>query len=137
MVGAGPMEPATWAHGADTSEARALGPLTVVGSHLAHGPADRGAGHHDGGGAAVVAHGNVQPDGGGGGGRPLHATEEISTVSRIRNKKECTHIHVVPKPKGRPKHPSTGQGVSTVWSTHAVHRDHREHKRWRRGWPPP
>lgn len=67
MLGAGPMEPATWAHGADTSEARALGPLTVVGAHLAHGPADRGAGHHDGGGAAVVAHGNVQPEGGWGG----------------------------------------------------------------------
>lgn len=119
MLGAGPMEPATWAHRADTSEARALGPLTVFGAHLAHGPADRGAGHHDGGGAAVVAHGNVQPEGGWGGRPTVTRRRRDFDSSRIRNQKERTHIHVVPKPKGRPKHPSTGQGISTVWSTHA------------------
>ena len=39
-----------------------LGALTVIGSHLPQGPADRGARHHHGGRAPVVAHRQVQPE---------------------------------------------------------------------------
>lgn len=46
-------------------------------------------------------------------------------VFRTKNKKESTHTHVVLKPKGSPNHPSTGRGISKVWSTHSTQEDQR------------
>lgn len=56
------MDLGVWGQRAEPRKAWALGALTVVGSHLPQGPADRGARHHHGGSAPVVAHGQVQPE---------------------------------------------------------------------------